>query len=75
MVAGNGATRLRFANPVAGAVKVSVFDATGRLINRDERFRPAGTQEFPLPLSASGVGFATVTSAGQVSTAKFTSVR
>jgi outer membrane protein assembly factor BamB len=74
-VAGVGGTRLRFANPVSGAVPVSVFDAAGRLLARDDRFRPAGPQELLLPSAASGVGFATVTCAGRTATVKFAVAR
>jgi outer membrane protein assembly factor BamB len=72
---GPGGTRLRFANPVAGAVTISVFDAAGRLLARAQSFRPAGTHEFSLPRTPSGVAFATVTSGNQIATVKFTQVR
>jgi hypothetical protein len=74
-VSGPGGTRLRFANPVAGEVTINVYDAAGRLLARDQRVRAAGAQEFALPVTASGVGFATVTSGDKTATVKFAHVR
>jgi hypothetical protein len=70
-----GGTYLRFSNPASGALTISVYDAAGRLLARDGRFRAAGTQEFALPATVSGVGFATVTCGGRIATVKFAHVR
>lgn len=72
---GPGGTRLRFSNPASGTVTIRVFDACGRVLARDERFRPAGPQEFAFPTSASGVAFAVVASGGRTAAVKFTQVR
>ena len=70
-----GGIRLRFTNPAAGAVTISVFDAAGRLLARDVRSRPAGMQEFAFPAGSSGVGFAVVSAGNKTSSVKFAQAR
>jgi outer membrane protein assembly factor BamB len=70
-----GIVRLKLAVPAAGPVAVRIYDATGRVVTTVREFRPAGEQVVELPTSASGVGFAAVTAAGQTATVKFVAVR
>jgi hypothetical protein len=70
-----GGARLVFSNPVAGEIRLSVYDAGGRLVTRANRFSSAGSQSWDITVPASGIYFAAIDGSHRIGTAKFAATR
>ena len=70
-----GGVRLAFSNPVAGEIRLRVYDAGGRLVTRASRVSSAGSQSWDITVPASGIYFATIQGSRYFGTAKFAAAK
>jgi hypothetical protein len=71
VIPGPGSVRFSFRNPTRGLVRLSIFDAAGRLRHHEGCELPAGNQELNYAGANSGVYFARVETGGTLVQAKF----
>jgi hypothetical protein len=70
-----GGARLSFANPIAGPVRLAVYDAAGRrVLCRTEQLRP-GVQTLDCAAPASGSYIAILTTTAATATTKFSTLK
>jgi hypothetical protein len=70
-VPGCGSVRFRFNNPARGKVNLSIFDASGRLVRREQPELSAGRQELTYAGATSGIYFAALGIARATAQTKF----
>lgn len=70
-----GGARLVFSTPVAGEIRLRVYDAGGRLVTRANRTVSAGSQSWDVAVPVSGIYFATIEGSRFNGTAKFATTK
>jgi hypothetical protein len=70
-----GGARLVFSTPVAGEIRLRIYDAGGRLVTRANRTVSAGSQSWDVAVPVSGIYFATIEGSRFNGTAKFATTK